>query len=135
MTGDLLRTKERMEAANRQLIQAEKLASIGRLSATIAHEIRNPLTSVKLNIQKIAQDERLDDIGKEHLSIAQEGISHIEKFIKELLNFTRVSQLSDLDIEAFAEILAAIRTQDASRADRAMRRHITHFQDSIKQHL
>jgi DNA-binding GntR family transcriptional regulator len=42
---------------------------------------------------------------------------------------------ADLDIQAFAEILAAIRTQDASRADRAMRGHITHFQDSIKQHL
>jgi signal transduction histidine kinase len=103
MTGDLLRTKERMEAANRQLIQAEKLASIGRLSATIAHEIRNPLTSVKLNIQKIVQDERLDDIGKEHLSIAQEGISHIEKFIKELLNFTRVSQLN-LDLFSVEQI-------------------------------
>ena len=44
-------------------------------------------------------------------------------------------QPADLDIQAFAEILAAIRTQDASRADRAMRGHITHFQDSIKQHL
>jgi DNA-binding GntR family transcriptional regulator len=44
-------------------------------------------------------------------------------------------QPADLDIQAFAEILAAIKTQDVSRADRAMRRHITHFQDSIKQHL
>jgi len=44
-------------------------------------------------------------------------------------------QPADLDIQAFAEILAAIKTQDIDRADRAMRRHITHFQDSIKQHL
>jgi len=104
MTGDLLQTKERMEAANRKLIQAEKLASIGRLSATIAHEIRNPLTAVKLNIQKIVQDERLDEIGKEHLSIAQEGIGHIEKFIKELLNFTRVSELN-LDLFSAEQIV------------------------------
>jgi len=94
MTRDLLETRRRMEDAGRRLIQAEKLASIGRISASIAHEIRNPLTSVKLNIQKLTQCERLDEEEKEHLSISQEGIGQIEKFIKELLNFTRVSELN-----------------------------------------
>jgi len=93
MTGELLRARERMEEANRKLVQAEKLASIGRLSATIAHEIRNPLTSVKLNIQKVAANERADPAETEHLSIAKEGIAQIEKFIKDLLSFTRVSEL------------------------------------------
>jgi signal transduction histidine kinase len=99
MTRDLLETRQRMEDANRKLIQAEKLASIGRISATIAHEIRNPLTSVKLNIQKLLQNEDLGEEEKEHLSISQEGIGLIEKFIKELLNFTRVS---DLNLERFS---------------------------------
>ncbi len=99
MTRDLLQTRKRMEEAHRKLIQAEKLASIGRISATIAHEIRNPLTSVKLNIQKILQNEQLDEDEKEHLNISQEGIGQIEKFIKELLNFTRVS---DLRLERFS---------------------------------
>ncbi|MEN6311560.1 MAG: ATP-binding protein [Acidobacteriota bacterium] len=94
MTGELLRMRERMAAANRNLVQAEKLASIGRLSVTIAHEIRNPLTSVKLNIQKIAQDGRLDEADREHLGLSMEGIGQIEKFIKELLFFTRVADLS-----------------------------------------
>ncbi len=93
MSQQLQLTKKRMEVANRRLIQAEKLASIGRISASIAHEIRNPLTSVKLNIQKVMESEGLDDIDKEHLDISQEGIGHIENFIKELLNFTRVSEL------------------------------------------
>jgi len=93
MSQQLQLTRKRMEAANRRLLQAEKLASIGRISASIAHEIRNPLTSVKLNIQKVMESEGLDDIDKEHLDISQEGIGHIENFIKELLNFTRVSEL------------------------------------------
>lgn len=93
MSQQLQLTRKRMEAANRRLLQAEKLASIGRISASIAHEIRNPLTSVKLNIQKVMESEDLDDIDKEHLDISQEGIGHIENFIKELLNFTRVSEL------------------------------------------
>ena len=101
MTKDLLETRRRMEDANLKLIQAEKLASIGRISASIAHEIRNPLTSVKLNIQKLMQNEHLDEEEKEHLSISQEGIGQIEKFIKELLNFTRVS---DLNPERFSVV-------------------------------
>jgi signal transduction histidine kinase len=101
MTRDLLETRRRMEDANRRLIQAEKLASIGRISASIAHEIRNPLTSVKLNIQKLMQNEHLDEEEKEHLSISQEGIGQIEKFIKELLNFTRVA---DLNPERFSVV-------------------------------
>jgi signal transduction histidine kinase len=94
MTSRLLEARERMESANRRLVQAEKLASIGRLAATIAHEIRNPLTSVKLNIQRIAESEHLDEIEREHLGICQEGVGQIEKFIKELLDFTRVPELA-----------------------------------------
>ncbi len=94
MSHQLQMTKERMEAAQRKLIQAEKLASVGRIAAGIAHEIRNPLTSVKLNIQKILENDELEEIEKDHLSISQEGISQIENFIKELLNFTRISELN-----------------------------------------
>ncbi|HNS05230.1 MAG TPA: HAMP domain-containing protein, partial [Candidatus Saccharicenans sp.] len=93
MTEELNMARQQMEEANKKLVQAEKLASIGKLSATIAHEIRNPLTSVKLNIQKLADNDQLDELEKEHLSIAHEGIEQIEKFIKELLSFTRVSVL------------------------------------------
>lgn len=94
MTRELQQAREQMEEANRRLLQAEKLASIGRLSATIAHEIRNPLTSVKLNIQKLAELSTLDELEREHLAIAQAGIEQIEKFIKELLSYTRASSLN-----------------------------------------
>ncbi|MBC7362005.1 MAG: HAMP domain-containing protein [Candidatus Aminicenantes bacterium] len=104
MTEQLLIARRQTEEANRRLVQAEKLASIGRLSATIAHEIRNPLTSVKLNIQKLAESEKLDELEKEHLAIAQEGIDQIEKFIKELLSFTRASVLQP-DYFSMEEIL------------------------------
>jgi signal transduction histidine kinase len=93
MSDQLQIMRERMEEAHKKLIHAEKLASIGRLSATIAHEIRNPLTSVKLNIQKVLEDKELDATEREHLALSQEGIIQIEKFVKDLLNFSRVSEL------------------------------------------
>ncbi len=94
MSAQLLRARRQMEEANRRLVQAEKLASIGRMAATIAHEIRNPLTSVKLNIQRVSLSEDLGETEREHLSISREGIGHIERFIKDLLNFTRASELN-----------------------------------------
>jgi signal transduction histidine kinase len=97
MSEQLFLTKKHMEEASKKLIHAEKLASIGRLSASIAHEIRNPLTSVKLNVQKISESECWGEIEKGHLEITQEGIEHIENFIKELLNFTRISDLNFID--------------------------------------
>ncbi len=104
MAEELQRAREQMEEANRRLLQAEKLASIGRLSATIAHEIRNPLTSVKLNIQKLAEISSLDELEREHLAIAQAGIEQIEKFIKELLSYTRASSLQK-EYFSLAEVL------------------------------
>lgn len=93
MTEQLLEARQKMEIAQKKLIQAEKLASIGRMSASIAHEIRNPLTSVKLNIQKIEESPHLDEFEREHLALSEEGIRQIEKFVKELLNFARVTEL------------------------------------------
>jgi len=104
MSRQLFLARRRMEEANTKLIQAEKLASIGRISAGIAHEIRNPLTTVKLNIQKLIQSDRLNEAEKEHISLSQEGISQMEKFIKELLDFTRVSELN-LDRFSIEQIL------------------------------
>lgn len=94
MSQQLQLLRKRMEEANKKLIQVEKLASIGHISAGIAHEIRNPLTSVKLNIQKLLEKEPLDELEQAYLDISQEGIAQIEKFIKELLNFARVSELN-----------------------------------------
>jgi len=94
MSRQLLISRKKIELANKKLIQAEKLASIGRISATIAHEIRNPLTSVKLNIQKLSESDHLNILEKGHLEISQDGINQIENFIKEMLNFTRVSELN-----------------------------------------
>lgn len=93
MSRQLLQARKKEEVANQKLIQAEKLASIGRISAGIAHEIRNPLTSVKLNIQKLMLSDNLDEVEKEHLNISQEGIKYMEKSIRDLLDFTRASEL------------------------------------------
>jgi len=134
MSRQLLLTRKKMEEANIKLIQAEKLASIGRISAGIAHEIRNPLTSVKLNIQKLMQSENLNEIEKEHLDISQEGIKHMEKSIKDLLDFTRASELN-VDWFSVEQVLEESIKTLADSLELKRVNLVKNFQDELPQAL
>jgi len=93
MTSEILDDREKLEETSKKLLEAEKLATIGRLATALAHEIRNPLTAVKLNIQKIGQHPALNDLEREQVGIAETGIQHVEKLVKDILSYARAPQL------------------------------------------
>ena len=72
-----------------QLIQSEKMAALGQTSAGIAHEIRNPLTSIKLFIQSLEKERGLEETQKEDFHIILKEIDRINEHITLLLNFAR----------------------------------------------
>ena len=89
MTAQILEDRREIERTSRRLIEVEKLATIGRLAAAMAHEIRNPLTAIKLNIQKVGRSPSLDVHEKEQVEIAESGIHQVERIVKELLAYAR----------------------------------------------
>ena len=93
MTAEILDDRRKLEEAAGKLMEAEKLATIGRLATALAHEIRNPLTAVKLNIQKIGQHPALNDLEREQVGIAETGIQQVEKLVKDILSYARAPQL------------------------------------------
>ena len=72
-----------------QLIQAEKMMLMGCLAAGIAHDIRNPLAAVSINIQYLMQ--KLGEPEHEALESCLEGTRHIEQIIENILTLARVS--------------------------------------------
>ncbi len=69
--------------------ESEKLASLGEMAARIAHEIRNPLTSISAAIQMLSTD-RLDSDKKEQmLSIANKEVSRLNTMIEDFLHYTK----------------------------------------------
>ena len=72
-----------------QMIQSEKLASIGRLAAGIAHEIGNPLTSIFSFIQILREMEE-DEFKKDSLETIYFHINRISEIIKQLSGFSKM---------------------------------------------
>ncbi len=88
IVSDLTEKKKIQE----ELFQAEKLASLGRLSAAIAHEIRNPLSAISVNLQFLQRKFAEDSVERKYLDLAIEGVKRIEKIVEATLNFARPSK-------------------------------------------
>jgi two-component system NtrC family sensor kinase len=106
------RTKE-LKAAQLQLLQSEKLASIGKLSATIAHEINNPLNGIltysKLIEKKVGRDslqkEDLEKIRNYVVTMIRET-ERCSSIVRNLLDFARQREPSlraDVDVNRLLE--------------------------------
>jgi PAS domain S-box-containing protein len=78
--------RKRME---QQILENERLASIGRVSSILAHEIRNPLSSIKTNIQVLSRKLNLEGFDKKRLEIAHAEIKRLERVLQDMLDFAR----------------------------------------------
>lgn len=82
----LAREKFTME---RKMYENEKLSSLGRLSASIAHEVKNPLSSIKTIAQVMKEDLPADDPNQEGLSLIVQEVDRLSRVVKQLLLFAR----------------------------------------------
>lgn len=76
-----------------QLQRAHRLAAIGEIATGVAHEIRNPLTSVKGFVQLIGEDLRENDKKSEYIQIVVKEVDRLNKIINELLDYAGSSKL------------------------------------------
>jgi len=107
--------EEQLKLATQQQIgQSEKLASIGRLAAGIAHEINNPLTGVLTFAHLLKEKENIGDQDKEDLEVIVRETSRVREIVRGLLDFARESPSAKepLDInEAIRQTMTLICSQ------------------------
>ena len=80
---------DQIEQHQRQLVQVEKLAAIGRLSSGIAHEINNPLMGVQNACRIIKSEREFSPKTDEYLDLIDDSLGKIEKIVRSLLVSSR----------------------------------------------
>ena len=96
----VLRRSQRLEV---QAAEAERLAYLGTLASGLAHEIRNPLNSLNLNMQML--EEEIDEhgsapTGKRLLSITRSELSRLERLVTDFLAYAKPRPLELEEVPA-----------------------------------
>jgi signal transduction histidine kinase len=90
---DVDQTQNKLARSQEHLLQSEKWAMTGKLAASVAHSIRNPLTSVKIRLFSMGRAAGLSPTQKEDLEVISEEIGHIESIVSSFLQFSRPPKL------------------------------------------
>lgn len=90
---DVDQTHLELARSRESLLQAEKLALVGKLAAGMAHSIRNPFTSVKMRLFSLNRSLTLDSEQMEDFEVITEEIRHIDTIVQNFLEFSRPPKL------------------------------------------
>lgn len=128
--GSLRDYVRQIEHSQRALTQAEKMSAVGRLTASIAHEVNNPLQAVQ-NCLHLAGRKELDETKRaEYLSMAREELSRLMTTVQRMLDFYRPGAIDrqQTDIEQLVDrVLALLQKQIEDRNITVVK----HFPDDL----
>ncbi len=85
------RMQKKLEETQNQLLQAEKIASLGRMSAGVAHEINNPLAGILIYAELLQRDMEANAAGRPHLEEIINQTLRCKQIVTRLLEFSRQS--------------------------------------------
>jgi PAS domain S-box-containing protein len=86
---ETLRMKEALEKTQIQLLQSEKMASLGKLAAGVAHQLNNPLGGITLFTKLVLEEYELEEGAQEDLQRILKDAQRCRDTVKELLEFAR----------------------------------------------
>jgi two-component system, NtrC family, sensor histidine kinase HydH len=87
LAGSLHRTREALRAAEKELLVRERLSEAGRVSASLAHEIRNPLAAISGSVQVLKKDLALSAEQRELMDIVRKESERVSHSLEQFLDF------------------------------------------------
>ena len=98
--GQILTLVDVTEAAEseRGLRRQESLAAVGQATAQVAHEIRNPLGSIRLGVSML-RDSVSDEEGLHTIELVERGIRHLSKLVVDVAQFSRRKALEQANVD------------------------------------
>jgi signal transduction histidine kinase len=105
---------EQLQQTQKLLVETEKMAALGKLSASIAHEVNNPLGIISNYLQILSMKKVPADLYDSYIKILREEVNRIAGIVRQLLAFYRPhqQQMAIIDInKVIAESLALLSNQ------------------------
>jgi signal transduction histidine kinase len=117
MEQALLQHTRELEKSQAQLVQAEKLAAMGRLAASIAHEINNPLQAIHNCLHLTLKKPLSEEKKTRYLGMAQEEVERLITIVQRMLEFYRPSKegMAPTDVHAIIENVLALSSKRLQR--------------------
>jgi signal transduction histidine kinase len=87
--GRVEEVARKMQRHQRDMLRAQQLAAVGQLAASVAHEVRNPLTAIKLLVEAARRPNKPRPFNEENLRIVHDEVLRLEKTVQGFLDFAR----------------------------------------------
>jgi signal transduction histidine kinase len=92
----------------RELVRQEHLASLGKVAAAVAHEIRNPLSAIKSITQVMLEDEEISSVHERDLRYILSETERLASSVKQLLGYSKPVEALETDVDVSALVEAAM---------------------------
>ena len=117
LAGELALANDNLKAAQTEVLRSERLAALGQLTAGLAHELRNPLGTIKTSAEMLARKLPADDpIAKELSGYISTEVDRTNELVKRFLDFAKPFRLH-VESTDLREVIDRAALQVATRAE------------------
>lgn len=99
VVGRVADVARQLQRQHQEMIRAQQLAAVGQLAAGVAHEVRNPLTAIKMLVEVALRPENPKPFTTENLRIIDREIRRLEKTVQGFLDFARPPALQTAPVD------------------------------------
>lgn len=121
LTARIETVVETLHQREREVLRAEQLAAVGQLATGVAHEVRNPLTAIKMLVQAALEDGAGAALVPADLRVIEDEVRRIERSLQTFLDYARPARAEHRN----ADLLDVLRAVNGLIRVRAERQHVT----------